>query len=79
MNRKEIEALDLAAAKNIKTEKDLCDFSRILKKITVEAAWNAELDDHLVAWVTTGASHHPTVRYRENFFGITFTNVRVEI
>lgn len=47
MNKKEIEALALAAAKNIKTEKDLCDFSRVLKKITVEAALNAELDDHL--------------------------------
>ncbi|MCU7915134.1 MAG: transposase [Candidatus Thiodiazotropha sp. (ex Gloverina cf. vestifex)] len=47
MNKNEIEALALAAAKNIKTEKDLCDFSRMLKKITVEAALNAELDDHL--------------------------------
>lgn len=47
MNKKEIEALALAAAKNIKTEKDLSDFSRMLKKITVEVALNAELDDHL--------------------------------
>ena len=47
MNRKEIEAFAKEAAKSIKTEKDLCDFSKMLKKITVEAALNAELDDHL--------------------------------
>ena len=44
---KEIKALALDIAKGIKTEKDLSDFSRMLKKITVEAALNAELDDHL--------------------------------
>jgi len=47
MKREEIEALAREAAKGIKTEKDLCDFSRMLKKITVEAALNAELDEHL--------------------------------
>lgn len=47
MNEKEIRALANKIAKNIKTEDDLNDFSRILKKITVEAALNAELDDHL--------------------------------
>jgi len=47
MNQSEIEALAREAAKGIKTEKDLCDFSRMLKKITVEAALNAELDNHL--------------------------------
>ncbi|WP_330178558.1 IS256 family transposase [Candidatus Vondammii sp. HM_W22] len=36
-----------AAAKNIKTEDDLKDFHQMLTKITVEAALNAELDDHL--------------------------------
>ena len=44
---KQIQALALDIAKGIKTEKDLSDFSRMLKKITVEAALNAELDDHL--------------------------------
>lgn len=44
---KEIKALALDIAKGIKTEKDLSDFSRMLKKITVEAALNAELNDHL--------------------------------
>ena len=47
MKREEIEALAREAARGIKTEKDLCDFSRMLKKITVETALNAELDEHL--------------------------------
>lgn len=47
MNRKELEAFAREATKSLKTEKDLSDFSRMLKKITVEAALNAELDDHL--------------------------------
>ena len=47
MNKQEIEALALEAAKGIKTEKDLNDFRRMMTKITVEAALNAELDDHL--------------------------------
>jgi len=47
MKREEIEALAREAAKGIRTEKDLSDFSRMLKKITVETALNAELDEHL--------------------------------
>ena len=47
MNKKELVAFAREAAKGIKTEKDLADFSRMLKKITVETALNAELDDHL--------------------------------
>ena len=47
MNQKELEALACEAAKSIKTEQDLCDFSRMLKKVTVETALCAELDDHL--------------------------------
>ena len=47
MSKKEIEALALRAAERIKTEQDLNDFSRLLKKITVEAALGAELDEHL--------------------------------
>ena len=38
MNRKELEAFAKEAAKSIKTQEDLNDFSRMLKKITVEAA-----------------------------------------
>lgn len=47
MNRKELEAFALEAAKGIKTEQDLAEFSQMLTKITVEAALNAELDEHL--------------------------------
>ena len=47
MNKKELEAFAREAAKSVKTEKDLSDFSRMLKKVTVETALNAELDDHL--------------------------------
>jgi len=47
MNKKEITTLAREAAKTIKTEQDLNDFSRMLKKITVETALNAELDAHL--------------------------------
>ena len=47
MNEKELLAFAKKAAKSMKTEKDLSDFSRMLKKVTVEAALGAELDDHL--------------------------------
>ena len=47
MNKKDITALAEKAARTIKTEQDLNDFSRMLKKITVERALDAELDLHL--------------------------------
>ncbi|AUZ83790.1 IS256 family transposase [Methylophaga nitratireducenticrescens] len=47
MNQKELEAFAREAAKGIKTEKDLNSFSQMLTKITVEAALNAELEEHL--------------------------------
>jgi len=47
MNKKELEAFAREAAKGIKTPEDLNEFSQMLKKITVEAALNAELDEHL--------------------------------
>jgi len=47
MKQKDIEAFAREIAKGIKTEKDLSDFSRLLKKVTVEAALDAELDEHL--------------------------------
>jgi len=47
MNRKELEAFAREAAKGIKTEKDLNDFSLMMTKVTVEAALNAELEEHL--------------------------------
>jgi transposase-like protein len=47
MKKQELQAIAQAAAKNIKTEADLNVFRAMLTKITVEAALNAELDDHL--------------------------------
>ena len=47
MNTDELKQIALAAAKNIKTQQDLTEFQRMLTKVTVEAALNAELDDHL--------------------------------
>jgi putative transposase len=47
MNRKQLEAFAKAAAKSLKTEKDLSSFSRMLKEIIVETALNGAIDDHL--------------------------------
>jgi len=47
MNKKELEAFAKQAAKSIKTEADLTNFRKMLTKVTVEAALNAELDEHL--------------------------------
>ena len=47
MDRKELQAIAQAAAKNIKTKADLNEFRQMLTKITVETALNVELDDHL--------------------------------
>lgn len=47
MNKKELEAFAKEAAKGIKTPEDLNEFSQMLKKITVEAALNAEMEEHL--------------------------------
>lgn len=47
MKKEDLQEIAQAAAKNIKTEEDLNEFRQMLTKITVEAALNAELDDHL--------------------------------
>ncbi|REL26227.1 IS256 family transposase [Thalassotalea euphylliae] len=47
MNKKELEVFAKQAAKSIKTEADLTNFRKMLTKVTVEAALNAELDEHL--------------------------------
>ncbi|WP_281561752.1 IS256 family transposase [Thalassomonas sp. RHCl1] len=47
MNKKELEAFAKEAAKSIRSEKDLTDFRKMLTKVTVEAALNAELEEHL--------------------------------
>jgi len=47
MMEEDIKALAAEAAKSIKTEADLNAFRQMLTKVTVEAALNAELDEHL--------------------------------
>lgn len=47
MDQKQLEAFAREAAKSIKTESDLDDFRRMLTKVTVETALNAELYEHL--------------------------------
>jgi len=47
MNKAKLEVFAKDIAKGIKTEQDLNDFRQILTKITVEAALQAELEEHL--------------------------------
>ena len=47
MKTEDIQALAAEAAKNIKSEQDLNDFKKMLTKMTLETALNAELDEHL--------------------------------
>jgi transposase-like protein len=47
MEREEMEAFAREAAKGIKSQEDLAAFSKMLTKITVEAALAAEMDAHL--------------------------------
>ena len=72
MNTKELEAFAKEAAKGIKTPQDLNDFSRMLKKITVEAALNAEMDEHL------GYEKHAKSVVKNNRNGITTKRIKTE-
>jgi len=47
MKKEDLLAIAREAAKNIKTEHDLNALTQMMSKITIEAALNAELDDHL--------------------------------
>ncbi|EMM4083104.1 transposase, partial [Shigella flexneri] len=47
MDEKQLQALANELAKNLKTPEDLSQFDRLLKKISVEAALNAEMTHHL--------------------------------
>ncbi|EMJ9288193.1 IS256 family transposase [Klebsiella michiganensis] len=47
MDEKKLKALAAQLAKGLKNESDLNQFSRMLTKLTVETALNAELTDHL--------------------------------
>lgn len=47
MSKKELESFAKDSAKDIKTEKDLADFSQILTKITFDASLSADLYENL--------------------------------
>ena len=47
MDEKQLQALANELAKNLKTPEDLSQFDRLLRKISVEAALNAEMSHHL--------------------------------
>lgn len=72
MNKEELEAFAREAAKGLKTEKDLNEFSQMLTKVAVEAALNAELDDHL------GYSKHETSSTDNSRNGFTSKTLRTE-
>ncbi len=72
MNQKELEAFAKEAVKNIKTGSDLDKFRAMLTKVTVEAALNAELDDHL------GYSKHEKVVTPNNRNGSSSKKVKTE-
>ena len=72
MNKKEPQVIAQAAAKNIKTEADLNEFRQMLTKITVEAALNAEPDDHL------GFAKHEQSKADNNRNGHTSKTLQTE-
>lgn len=47
MDEKQLQALANELAKNLKTPEDLSQFDRLLKKLSVAAALNAEMTHHL--------------------------------
>jgi transposase-like protein len=71
-NKKELEAFAKEAAKSIKTPQDLNEFSQMLKKITVEAALNAEMEDHL------GYEKHAKSVMKNNRNGKTTKRIKTE-
>ena len=72
MNKKELEVFAKQAAKSIKTEADLSDFRKMLTKVTVEAALNAELDEHL------GYSRHEQSAQSNSRNGYSSKTIRTE-
>lgn len=72
MDKEKLEAFAREAAKGLKTEKDLNEFSQMLTKITVEAALNAELVDHL------GYSKHEESKSDNSRNGYTSKTLQTE-
>lgn len=72
MKKEDLEAFAREAAKTLKTEADLNDFRAMLTKVTVEAALNAELDDHL------GYTKHEQSPSNNSRNGVTRKTLRTE-
>ncbi|GAL15871.1 mobile element protein [Vibrio astriarenae] len=72
MEKKALEAFAKEAAKAIKTPDDLTEFSQMLKKITVEAALNAEMDEHL------GYEKHKPSKFNNTRNGKSTKRVKTE-
>ena len=72
INKKELEAFAKEAVKSFKTPQDLNEFSQILKKITVEAALNAEMEEHL------GYEKHAKSVVKNNRNGKTTKRIKTE-
>jgi putative transposase len=72
MNKEELQAFAKESAKSIKTEADLIRFSQMLKKVTVEAALNAELDEHI------GFTKHEKVSTGNSRNGFTSKRLQTE-
>ncbi len=73
MNKKELEVFAKQTAKNTKSEQDLTDFSNILTKITVEAALNAEPEEHMGYALHEKSSTIPVI-----IQNILFSNKKVD-
>lgn len=78
MNEQEMRALAAELAKNIKTEKDLSDFSKQLKKMTVEAALGAEMEAHL-GYAKHDPEGHHTGNSRNGYSGKTLKGDHGEV
>jgi len=72
MKKEDLEVFAREAAKNLKTEKDFNDFSQMLTKVVVEAALNAELNEHL------GYSKHEKSELGNSRNGFTSKTLRTE-
>jgi len=72
MKKEELEAFAREAAKSIKTQDDLNEFRKMLTKVTVETALNAELDEHL------GYEKHEKGKNRNSRNGYTHKKLRTE-
>ncbi len=68
MDEKQLQTLANELAKNLKTPEDLSQFDRLLKKLSVEAALNAEMTHHpgyeknqpvLPGWITSSSRCMP--------------------